>query len=277
MGIFMGTQRPTHIHTHHGSVPTYVGMGMCVGWWVFLFPMGLPTTATTTTIYHDNTITTTMLTTAMITTVLMTSIICMSTTMTAMLMMITIATSQPRPYLQWQQPQTKLKPHHADIRSIMMNTRQPPSPLLLCWQGCPHVKTPLNINYNHSADSNANLKWWQSQYYHDHEVNSYHHHHHADEKYLNHTSAYTGNWNDTHGPGSLFWLQQLSPPHLHLMPNSTTATTPTTHDKSANSHHYCHHCPCHGLPLPSPCHVQCYVLEMHLMNIWVLNFCTTVK
>jgi len=66
MGIPMGTQRPTHTHTHHGSVPTYVGMGMCVGWWVI--PAGLPTTAITTTIYHDNT-TTTMLTTAMITTV----------------------------------------------------------------------------------------------------------------------------------------------------------------------------------------------------------------
>ena len=153
-------------------------------------------------------------------------------------------------------------------------------------------------NYNHSADRNANLKWWQSLYCHDHEVNSYHHHHHADEKYLNHTLAYTGNWNDTHGPGSLFWLQQLSPPHyyhLHLMLNSTTATTTTTtHDNGANSHHFCHHCPCHGLPLPSPlpqchinnvkhsyhpsqCHVQCYVLEMHLMNILVLNICTTVK
>ena len=59
VGIPMGTQRPTHTHTHHGSVPTHVGMGMCVGWWVF--PMGLPATATTTTtIYHDNIKTTTM-------------------------------------------------------------------------------------------------------------------------------------------------------------------------------------------------------------------------
>ena len=97
VGIPMGIWRPTHTHTHHGSVPTHVGMGMCVGWWVF--PMGLPTTATaTTTIYHGNNKTTTMLITTMMTTVPTTSI-SIPTAMTTMIMMIFIATLQPRPLL----------------------------------------------------------------------------------------------------------------------------------------------------------------------------------
>ena len=31
VGYMVGSPVHTHTHTHHGSVPTHVGMGMCVG------------------------------------------------------------------------------------------------------------------------------------------------------------------------------------------------------------------------------------------------------